>query len=276
MEKKILIILTAILIVLIAVVLFVPAPDKDGNNHNQIETNSQKIRLYNLQTNQTVKSPLIVLGEAAGWYFEASFPARIEDADGNIIAQAPAQAKSDWMTTDFVPFEAKLEFNPPATQTGFVVLMADDPSGMNQNVEYIKIPVIFNDYLKETSEVKVFFSNDKLDPEITCVKVFPVARKVAKTEGIGRAALEALLAGPNPTEAQTGYRTNLNFGVKINSLKIENDLAMADFSPELEVGGGSCLVSAVRAQIIETLKQFPTVNEVKISINGQSEEILQP
>jgi len=40
--------------------------------------------------------------------------------------------------------------------------------------------------------------------------------------------------------------------------------------------GGSCRVSAIRAQIIETLKQFSTVKNVVISINGRTEDILQP
>lgn len=266
--------MTAVLVLLLAAFIFIPGPDKTGKKG--IETNSENIKVFNLEVNQVVKSPLIILGEAAGWYFEASFPARIEDAGGNVLAQAPAQAKSDWMTTEFVPFETKLEFETPTTKTGFVVLMADDPSGLNQNVEYIKIPVVFGAYAAETSEVKVFFSNSNLDPEVTCVKVFPVARKIAKTEAIGRAALEALMKGPNQGEVVDGYQTNLNSGIKINSLKIQNGLAEADFSEELETTGGSCRVSAIRAQITETLKQFPTVKEVKISINGRSEDILQP
>lgn len=274
-EKKILVFMTAVLVLVLAAFIFIPAPEKD-EPARKIETNSKNIKVYNLVAGQEIKSPLVILGEAAGWYFEASFPARIEDTFGNVIAQAPAQAKSDWMTTESVPFETKLEFDPPTTPAGFVVLMADDPSGLNQNVEYIKIPILFENYIKEVSEFKIFFSNDQLDPEITCTKVFPVTRKVAKTEGIGRAALEALLKGPNPTEAQSGYRTNLNFGAKINSLKIENGVATADFSQEMEVSGGSCLVSAIRAQITETLKQFPTVQNVIISINGKSEDILQP
>jgi len=35
-------------------------------------------------------------------------------------------------------------------------------------------------------------------------------------------------------------------------------------------------VTAIRAQITETLKQFPTVENVVISIDGRTEDILQP
>jgi hypothetical protein len=39
-----------------------------------------------------VTSPLTVTGVARGWYFEGSFPAKLVGADGQVIAQAPAQA----------------------------------------------------------------------------------------------------------------------------------------------------------------------------------------
>jgi len=39
---------------------------------------------------------------------------------------------------------------------------------------------------------------------------------------------------------------------------------------------GSCRVGAIRAQIEETLKQFPTVQNVIISVNGNTENILEP
>ena len=61
--------------------------------------------------NQTISSPLVLEGEARGvWFFEASFPARLFDDDGNEIAVAIAQAQGEWMTEDFVPFLATLEF----------------------------------------------------------------------------------------------------------------------------------------------------------------------
>ncbi|MBU3925210.1 GerMN domain-containing protein, partial [Patescibacteria group bacterium] len=56
-----------------------------------------------------------------------------------------------------------------------------------------------------------------------------------------------------------------------------NGIAKVDFDERLEFqAGGSCRVAAIRAEITETLKQFPTVNNVVISINGRTEDILQP
>ncbi len=129
----------------------------------------------------------------------------------------------------------------------------------------------------ETMTVKVFFNNGNLDPEFSCNKVFPVEREIPKTEAVGRAALEELLKGPTDTEEAQGFFTNINPGVKIQSLIIENGLARVDFDEQLEFQvGGSCRVAAIRAEITETLKQFPTVDDVLISINGRTEDILQP
>ena len=65
--------------------------------------------------------------------------------------------------------------------------------------------------------------------------------------------------------------------MRIQSLTIENSVAKVDFDEQLEFQvGGSCRVTAIRAQIRETLKQFPIIDSVIISINGRTEDVLQP
>ena len=147
MEKKILIFMTAVLVLMIAAVIFIPAPKKE-KNQPAVRATSPNLKLYNLAPNQEITSPLIIFGEAKGWYFEASFPVKIEDEKGNLLTASPAQAKSDWMTSDFVPFEAKLEFSQPTSSKGFVILSKDNPSGLEGNAESVQIPVIFKNALK--------------------------------------------------------------------------------------------------------------------------------
>jgi spore germination protein GerM len=54
-------------------------------------------------------------------------------------------------------------------------------------------------------------------------------------------------------------------------------VAKVDFDERLGFQvGGSCRVSAIRAQITETLMQFSTVKSVVVSINGRTEDVLQP
>ena len=93
----------------------------------------------------TVKSPLIIKGKARGfWFFEASFPIRIYDNDGRELGVAAAQAQGEWMTTEFVSFEATLEFKNPATEKGFLVLEKDNPSGLPENADELRVPIRFD------------------------------------------------------------------------------------------------------------------------------------
>lgn len=89
-------------------------------------------------------SPLTVTGEARGnWYFEATFPVKLLDANGGLVVQHYAEAQSDWMTTDFVPYVATLTFTPPATATGTLVLEKANASGLPANDDSVEIPVQF-------------------------------------------------------------------------------------------------------------------------------------
>jgi spore germination protein GerM len=116
-----------------------------------------------------------------------------------------------------------------------------------------------------------------LDPEVSCIKVFPVRRQIGQTRAVARAALQELLQGPTPAERAAGYYTNINPGVVIQKLSVKNGVARVDFNKTLEYRvGGSCRTGAIIAQITRTLKQFPTVTRVIISINGRTEDILQP
>lgn len=97
--------------------------------------------------NQTIKSPLTITGQARGtWFFEASFPVVLTNWDGVIIAEGIAQAKEDWMTENFVPFSATLNFdidkNAPSNK-GFLILKKDNPSGLPANDNSLEIPIIF-------------------------------------------------------------------------------------------------------------------------------------
>lgn len=95
-------------------------------------------------TNEVVVSPLSVTGMARGtWYFEASFPVRLFDGNGVEIAVAPAQAQGEWMTEEYVPYSAVLEFALPDTLTGTLVLQKDNPSGLPEYDESVEIPVLF-------------------------------------------------------------------------------------------------------------------------------------
>lgn len=97
--------------------------------------------------NQIVSSPLVIEGVARGsWFFEATFPVVLTNWDGLIIAEGVARAESDWMTSNFVPFKAKLDFTidkKSYSDKGTLILRKDNPSGLAKNNDSLEIPVIF-------------------------------------------------------------------------------------------------------------------------------------
>lgn len=128
----------------------------------------------------------------------------------------------------------------------------------------------------QTQTIQVFFSNQR-EGGNNCQAVFPVIRTINRTEIVGRAALEELLKGPIQKEISQGFNTNIPANTRIQNLTIQNGVARVDFNQALQQGvAGSCRVAAIRAQITQTLQQFPNVNQVIISINGNSSGILQP
>ncbi len=107
-------------------------------------TLSNLIRVTSVKPNAQIQSPLKVTGTARGnWYFEASFPIKLVDANGKVLIQSPAQADGEWMTTEFVPFEATLTFQKPATKTGTLIIMNSNASGDPARDMKLEIPVTF-------------------------------------------------------------------------------------------------------------------------------------
>lgn len=237
---------------------------------------NDEIVIFSPEVNSEIRSPLKIEGKVKGsWLFEATMPVKLLNNKGEEVAVGFVQATEDWMTENFVPFTGELNFVPKEEGQGMLVFKNDNPSGLPENEKEFQMPVriIFS----ETMKIKVFFNNDEMDPEFSCNKVFPTEREIPKTQAVARAALEELLKGPTEKEKSENFFTSINSGVKIQSLSIENGTAKVDFDKQLEFQvGGSCRVSAIRAQIIETLKQFSTIEDVIISIDGRTEDILQP
>lgn len=92
-----------------------------------------------------ISSPLTIVGHAkGGWFFEATFPVILTNWDGLIITEGYAQAEGDWMTEDFVPFTAKLEFEKPDYgERGFLIMQKSNPSGLPENDDALEVPVYF-------------------------------------------------------------------------------------------------------------------------------------
>ncbi len=107
--------------------------------------NQDAIKDLSIKENALVTSPLKITGQAKGvWFFEGSFPVSLVDENNKLLKTVPAKALGEWMTENFVPFEADLEFIKPNIAKGWVVFKKDNPSGLPENDAEFKLPIKFN------------------------------------------------------------------------------------------------------------------------------------
>lgn len=109
-----------------------------------IKRTGSELKVFSPNALSSIKSPVLIKGSAPGtWYFEAVFPIKITDEEGNVLGQGYASAKSDWMTEKPVAFEAKISFDKGGASQGFMVFSKDDPSGMGLS-KPVNIPIFFS------------------------------------------------------------------------------------------------------------------------------------
>lgn len=234
----------------------------------------KEIELYlPAATDERVGTKFMVYGK--GRAFESQISYQIADAQdgrelsrGNLSINAPDAGQFGYFYKEINL--AGLKTIPSDIVLKVLDFSAKDGSEINVNRRELAVD-------SASTTVFAYFSNNNLDPEISCNKTFAVARLVPKTQSLLKAATEELLKGPTAAETKLGFGTLINPGVTINSIKISGDTATIDFSKKIEENaGGSCRVVAIRSQITNTAKQFPNIKNVVISVEGRTEDALQP
>jgi len=101
------------------------------------------IRLGSPRPSQKVKSPLSLEGEARGtWFFEGDFPVQLIKKDGTIVGASFATAESEARNEDFVQFSGRLEFAVERQTKADLILKKDNPSGLPENDDFLRVPII--------------------------------------------------------------------------------------------------------------------------------------
>ena len=265
-----------------------PGGNNTGTPATSTPTTNNLIRVTSPQPNASVRSPLTITGEARGnWYFEASFPVKILDADGRELGVHYAQAQGEWMTTNFVPFSSTLNFATSTTPTGTLVLQKDNPSGLPENDAEIRIPIRFavTAPATQTRVVKLYFYNENLDKDTSgntlCSEkgLVVVNRTIARTNTPIQDAVKELLKGPTAAERASAPNSAMPqsefplSGVTLNSASLTNGALTLTFNdPQNRTSGGSCRVTVLREQIEATAKQFGGVS----TVNFQPSNVFQP
>jgi len=150
------IVVLLIVILVLAVILFMtPAPTQaptTANSTSSTQTAATTTPEQPLHTRVVVTAPVsgatvgqtfTVSGQAPGnWYFEAVFPIKVVDGDGNAIGHGQGQAQSDWTTTAQVPFTATVTLDAPYHGAATLVLLKDNESGLPENDDSLEVPVV--------------------------------------------------------------------------------------------------------------------------------------
>lgn len=224
------------------------------------------------RANDTVSLPIRITGTAR--VFENQLNYRIRDADGTILTEGSTYANSP-DTGMYGPFIINVSAMDAPQGTRGTIEVFDYSAKDGSQIDTVSVPIQFAQ--EKNLSIRIYFGNNQQSGEFVCENVVPILRSIQKTSTPARSAMEQLLKGPTESEKLQGYFTSINTNVKVQKLTITNGVARVDFDKRLEEGvGGSCRVAAIRAQITQTLKQFASVHEVIISIDGRTEDILQP
>jgi hypothetical protein len=206
---------------------------------------------------------------------------RLRFGNGQILEQEiPVVTGSDQIGYGVANIDWTTESAPPAIPPGattFELVGADGSIRQRVNVQLLAE--------NETQLIDVAWTTPEGDQII-------FKQEVPRTPQIATAALNELIQGPPdgnaagavsalPTVQEIvtfpGRQSDWGYEVRLLKLTIANGVATANFSKELRAyGGGSARVQTIRQQIERTLKQFRSVQNVVIQIEGQTATELQP
>lgn len=184
--------------------------------------------------------------------------------DGFTTAAMPEVGK-------FGPFSATVEYT---TDWGgpAVLEVYEEDAASGEETNMVRIPVVLPAPPKgNAKQIYVYFPNGGLEQGTgsDCEAVYPVRRELREgSVALARGALYYLLKGLTQQEMEAGYETRLPEGLRLQGLRLDSGIVRLRFSRHLNRLEKRCHAETVRAQIEQTLAQFPTVNAVAIDVEG--------
>lgn len=147
------ILLAIVIVLLIVVVLFItkkadaPVINNNENNLSVIDTkilgNAKDLVSFSVNPGEKVSGILTVTGSVqGGYFFEANILVNILDFNKNILKNGNGNAKTGWMTSGPVSFDAVLNFTNLPKGPAYIEIHNDNASGLSENDKSILIPII--------------------------------------------------------------------------------------------------------------------------------------
>jgi spore germination protein GerM len=178
--------------------------------------------------------------------------------------ESPSDEDENDDANEIVPAE---ETSPVAeTPTATITPEEDQTDAASQVAEDETAP--------EEFIIKLFYPKNN---ETNCSQVYGLVKAIDtryNTDEVN--ALVSLVKALDADTIAAGYFTAIPDGTRLRQLTITNGVATADFNSVLNSGGGSCAMAARRAQIEQTLLQFPDIEQVVITVDGDAATALQP
>lgn len=138
-----------------------------------------------------------------------------------------------------------------------------DSSNILSAKNKMTVSYIYNGGL--SSKIKIYISSGKSD----CGSVVPVERLVNAARSPIRSSVEEVIKGPSDTEKSRGYFSPISNLSSIRSLDLRSSVLYLDFTKNiLESLVNPCDIATARAEIFQTVKQFPDIKTVVISVDG--------
>ena len=175
-------------------------------------------------------------------------------------ASASANNLGPTSTTASIPTNTPIQVATQVPQTEPIVNVPVEPSAVTDTpaVQMVQIYLIAID------------DNGQSGSPVGCGdSAVPVQVQIEPTQGVLKAALEALLSIKDQFYGQSGlYNALYQSDLQVDSVKISDGTAEVHLSGSL-ILGGECDDPRVQAQLEETVLQFPTVTKADIYINGK-------
>lgn len=114
----------------------------------------------------------------------------------------------------------------------------------------------------EEMSVVLYFADENGEKLVKCEK------KIPKAEGIARAAMEALLVGPDDTVLKSAIPVGTEL-LDIN-VKAAEKLCIVDLSSEFKQVKDAAAADLAVYAVVDTLCQFETVDKVEIRVEGEN------
>jgi spore germination protein GerM len=147
--------------------------------------------------------------------------------------------------------DAPLDTSAPEPTAADLSRAVPAPAGTAEQIKTAK---------STSAKVKVYFVQGE--------KLASVTKEIAATPLVGTAAVKLLLQGPSSIEKAAGFTSEIPETTAFRNLSISNGLATVDLGSGFCTGGGTASMYLRLGQLIYTLTEFPTVDRVKIRIDG--------